>query len=58
MHYLSFRREANPPQRKGRKGGAKRSKRGGKIRSSKSQKPKAGAGERDPKKRAGGRKRR
>jgi len=51
-------RESNPPQKKGKGGGSKRSKRGGKIRSAKSKKPKAGAGERDPKKRAGGRKRR
>lgn len=58
MDFISFRREANPVQKKGRKGGSKRSKKGGKIRSSKSKKPKAGSGERDPKKRAGGRKRR
>lgn len=52
-------REANPQQRKKKNGsGAKRSRKGGKIRSSGAKKPKGGAGERDPKKKAAGRKRR
>lgn len=53
-------REANPEQRKKKSNGsgAKRSRKGGKIRSSGAKKPKGGAGERDPKKKAAGRKRR
>lgn len=53
-------REANPQQRKKKSSGsgAKRSRKGGKIRSASSKKPKAGAGERDPKKKSSGRKRR
>lgn len=53
-------REANPEQRKKKSSGsgAKRSRKGGKIRSAGSKKPKGGAGERDPKKKAAGRKRR
>lgn len=55
-------REANPDDQKRKKksngSGAKRSRKGGKIRSSGSKKPKGGQGERDPKKKASGRKRR
>lgn len=53
IFYLLFRREANPestPKKKGKKGD--------KFRAGTGRKPKAGAGERNPKKRFGGRKRR
>lgn len=58
ISFANFRREENPEEKKRKKGSISKKHLKSRKRAFSAKKPKAGAGERDPKKRAVGRKRR